>query len=594
MHIDFRQLAKINFNRYLNIAKSTNYEREQNIHDTVGIQALKNRLNNFYNKFSADSNNTYSQFPINKFKQPDVEKFIVELFFASNKPPKEIDCGRHTVDDLSQKSTNDDIEFLHNPKSTVVIIDILKKIVADNCIDDTISKIFNSIDVDIADFVEIDEYIDFVFQNERKIHAELIKHKEYINGLKNNPSKKDDGSFWVYNLLWKIIESIIKNPQKDLLEYKKCGISIDILPKYRKMKMEINDITHPVYVFEQSISLINIFYDLSSKIYNNIKSYKEQHQHEYIYYGYLRDYYRAVLNFIGTFLNYPILNNFAIQDKQKKKILKDFFKEIKSSEALKFNYDEIRNETNIWDAYNLYIIYYQDLLIYKEEMDDIQPTLQDRQYDVSIKKRYKITKGSTEDSVNYWRDKLSEQYSKNHIEKKIVKKLEDIILEGDYDQRFSEKLFKTKKIMKLFNKYDELSISEDSICDLKVFYRELYVDKTQLKKLNQAMTIIENYIYENDFYIEQDKYANFKTSREYRFLLLKIGRGFARESERLKEIATVNKIQKCVAEILLKIFFSFDYDTILSDLHLVTKILCDILKNILKTEWDEILKADNN
>jgi hypothetical protein len=406
-------------------------------------------------------------------------------------------------------------------------------------------------------------------------------------------------------VLWELLKEIIKNPLKEKLNFENFGISIDMIPKYTKLKIyEIIPFTSDIKHIQNSqnilkgymalqgcIDLIDLFYDLNNRIYKKIKAYKKQHQNEYIYYGYLRDYFWSISHFIGNFINNIIFSHPIIKKKKKKKILEKFLKRIKFSKELKCNYNKFKKETNIWDAYNIFTIYYKELLTYNEEFYDIHPALSNKTYNERIEERYKVKKGTKADSVNNLRQEIIKKNPKiptNSIKKKLMDKLEDIILEEDYDQRFETKLNETKQMIGLFKKYGGLSVNEDSIVDLKVFYREIFVDDTQLDKLNQAMSIARSYIFRNQSDMEQDKYVHFDKTREYRFLLLKIGRGFIREAGILNEANLINMIQYCTIEILLDIFHSFDYDIILSDLHRATRILCNILKNILQTEWKKV------
>ena len=152
---------------------------------------------------------------------------------------------------------------------------------------------------------------------------------------------------------------------------------------------------------------------------------------------------------------------------------------------------------------------------------------------------------------------------------------------------FNEKLAETKKYIEFFNKCAERTTAPDSIFDLKVYFRELFLDKNLGEKMRKSITVMKEYF---DNLEKRKTVVNFQNTEEYMFIRAKITRGNYRERDLLEEGTLLYSIQKILAEKLYPIFFSFDYNTIMYDLH---NIFCK-LSELLECGFQNLIEFTKN
>lgn len=138
----------------------------------------------------------------------------------------------------------------------------------------------------------------------------------------------------------------------------------------------------------------------------------------------------------------------------------------------------------------------------------------------------------------------------------------DIITEGIYVDEYADKLKKTKEIITVFSQYGMRTADIDSVFDIKVYFREIYLSDSKYKR--QAKTIVRKYLKKcqnkKDIgYSMEEIIKSFEKQSEYQFLREKINRGYFRETCDMRLYSEKNKLQKSLYEVLLDILLTYNY-----------------------------------
>lgn len=137
-----------------------------------------------------------------------------------------------------------------------------------------------------------------------------------------------------------------------------------------------------------------------------------------------------------------------------------------------------------------------------------------------------------------------------------------IITEDTKVDDYADKLKKTKEIIKVFSQYGMRIADINSIFDVKVYFREIYLSNSKYKR--QAKTIVRKYLEEyqskkDNGYDIQEIVKSFEKESEYQFLREKINRGYFRETCDIRLYSEKNKLQKNLYEVLLSILLTYNY-----------------------------------
>lgn len=137
-----------------------------------------------------------------------------------------------------------------------------------------------------------------------------------------------------------------------------------------------------------------------------------------------------------------------------------------------------------------------------------------------------------------------------------------IITEDTNVDEYADKLEKTKEMIKMFSQYGMRIADVNSVFDVKVYFREIYLSNSKYKR--QAKTIVRKYLeeYQNkkdNGYDMREIVESFEKESEYQFLREKISRGYFRETCDIRLYSEKNKLQKNLYELLLSILMTYDY-----------------------------------
>lgn len=146
---------------------------------------------------------------------------------------------------------------------------------------------------------------------------------------------------------------------------------------------------------------------------------------------------------------------------------------------------------------------------------------------------------------------------------------EDIIVD-----EFNDKLENAKEFIEVFSKYGGRNVNIDSIMDLKVYFREIYMSKSKYKV--RANTIARKYL---EAYRLKGEVDSFKQESEYMFFREKISRGYFRETGFLPLYNKKNNLQKKLYDVILIMFLTYDYE---KTMNLLYEFTCLTIQDILK------------
>lgn len=129
---------------------------------------------------------------------------------------------------------------------------------------------------------------------------------------------------------------------------------------------------------------------------------------------------------------------------------------------------------------------------------------------------------------------------------------------------FESKLEQTKDIIQLLSSYCNRNMSVDSVLDLKVCYRELFISKSKYK--TTALHIAKKYA---DTPPESIPY------RDISFLSEKISRGYFREQTPIQLFDYKNFLQQKVNLLMIELFMTYDFKKVVTTGALITTSLLE-------------------
>lgn len=153
--------------------------------------------------------------------------------------------------------------------------------------------------------------------------------------------------------------------------------------------------------------------------------------------------------------------------------------------------------------------------------------------------------------------KVKPQYRTYKEQEAVESNIEEILCEGKKVNEFDRKLKETKAMINIFNRYGCRNCNTSKIQDLKVYFREIYLDDTKhSKRARKAMSIIRSYISELDSKDMQVK--EFESLKDYLFIREKITRGYYRELGQIEEYKLRSKAYENIYELYSKLYFFYD------------------------------------
>ncbi|OAA87811.1 hypothetical protein [Clostridium ljungdahlii] len=151
-------------------------------------------------------------------------------------------------------------------------------------------------------------------------------------------------------------------------------------------------------------------------------------------------------------------------------------------------------------------------------------------------------------------------------------KLKNIICEGQKVYQYKQKLEETKKAINIFKKYGGRNIDEKNVRDLKVFFREIYMnDNKYSKRSKKAIGIMRDYYAQLDS--KKIEVEVFEKNLDYIFIREKINRGFFRENDLSYVYILKNEIQKNAINLFLELYKLYDETLILEWCNRLNSIL---------------------
>jgi hypothetical protein len=228
----------------------------------------------------------------------------------------------------------------------------------------------------------------------------------------------------------------------------------------------------------------------------------------------------------------------------------------------------IENEKNIFDyaveRFDIFVMWMEESS-YSEEYIKILEVLEKEMEDTPdmfrpIKKRYETTK---------------------HMRIADSDKLENVICEGEKVYQYNEKLEESKRAINIFKKYGGRNVDEKNVQDLKVFFREIYMnDNKYTQRSKKAMAIMRDYYAQLDS--KNIEVKVFEKNLDYIFIREKINRGFFRENDLIFAYKLKNKIQKNAVNLFLELCMLYNEELILEWGNKLSNILFSNLVRVLE------------
>lgn len=159
---------------------------------------------------------------------------------------------------------------------------------------------------------------------------------------------------------------------------------------------------------------------------------------------------------------------------------------------------------------------------------------------------------------------ISEQYIvlKEPVSEEKIEQAGSIITEGKKVFNYSIKLQQTQEAIEIFRVYGNRECHPNSLQDIKVYFRELFMSKEGYRG-RQAMSIIRDYLDQ----VKQYDVRAFDNAAHYMFIREKISRGYFREKGKLELYILKAKFQEKLDETLLKLYQFYDYEWMMDFLH---------------------------
>lgn len=159
---------------------------------------------------------------------------------------------------------------------------------------------------------------------------------------------------------------------------------------------------------------------------------------------------------------------------------------------------------------------------------------------------------------------VSDQYkvAKQLVSDDEIQNSESIITEGKAVFEYAKKLEETQKTIKVFRDYGGRDCYVNSLQDVKVYFREMFLSKAKYRK-RQTMRIMREYLEK----VDANGASLFDNSAHYIFIREKISRGYFREKGTLHLYIQKAKIQKSLYQTVLKLYQFYDYDRMIDFIH---------------------------
>lgn len=162
----------------------------------------------------------------------------------------------------------------------------------------------------------------------------------------------------------------------------------------------------------------------------------------------------------------------------------------------------------------------------------------------------------------------------------LGRNIKNVLCEGNHVEQFDLKLEETKRMIEIFNKYGMRNCSVESIQDLKVYFREFYLDNTKYtKRANQSMTIIRKYLEELSY--KDIDVKEFENIKDYIFIREKISRGYYREIGKNQEYILRSNMYEKAYELYSQLFLLYDNKEILKMCNKINKELFKRVSELL-------------
>ncbi len=216
-----------------------------------------------------------------------------------------------------------------------------------------------------------------------------------------------------------------------------------------------------------------------------------------------------------------------------------------------------------------------------EKFDIFVAWMEEISYSAEYIKILETLEKEMEDTPDMFKPIKKQYETTKHMRISDNRKLENIICEGQTVNQYNEKLIETKRAINIFKKYGGRNVDEKNVQDLKVFFREIYMnDNKYTKRSKKAMTIMREYYSQLDS--KNIEVEVFEKNLDYIFIREKINRGFFRENDLISAYVLKNKIQKNAINLFLELCMLYNEELILEWGNKLNNILFSNLIHILE------------
>ncbi|MCL1858747.1 MAG: hypothetical protein FWF92_05890 [Oscillospiraceae bacterium] len=574
------------------------------------IESIRKQLEYLYNKFS-NIEHPFSDFPIENYDKHSIERFIKKLYIININS----DNNRNLLYNISKRDLYLDLNFIYDISEKIVIDPLIEKLLSHPPVSSEDKQIYEPIKANIK------TALSELFKLEKNSHEALIKNKNILN---QNKDKKKIGKLYrnqyinhygyrdfyelLINSLW-FINHELYNYNLDLVStynilllnkiifinrpvvFTDYGVRFAAESIFRTSPDEDRTISQKdkfEVIKKNYIKILNFISNINTEIKDNIILYKNTNDIEYIYYGYLTDYLFLTVHSFIEFCRARILvdeknKEYPIISKEKRKeILNNLLQRIKdlANPLFLFEYSKPLNKDDIFEAFNIFITYLKAYNVHRTDNQINSDLLKN-----ATEKSPKVER--MEKAYNIRKEKiynLQLEYSElSHEEQEAMvkknKKLFDSWENGEIDferfiterdtkkgtmEDFYQKIEEAEKFIDSINEITQMNFNPGSDYDLKLVFREIFINYNHDKTIN----LLKKY------------YNNKKiTAEEFLYLKEKFLIGYYRQYDFMKEYRIIKEIESYLIESLFKTFFSFNYDTILNDLHKAAENLTGLLES---------------
>ncbi|MBW9152855.1 hypothetical protein [Clostridium estertheticum] len=222
--------------------------------------------------------------------------------------------------------------------------------------------------------------------------------------------------------------------------------------------------------------------------------------------------------------------------------------------------NKIKLEVNIEEGFDMFLNYLESMIYERNYIEIMNSLISDMDEN---KEKYKVVEKI------YKTDKSQEVFDIN---------VEEILSEGKKVNDFDKKLEETKTMIGIFKQFGGRNCSILKIQDLKIYFREIYLDDTKhSQRARKAMSIVRNYIAEleaNNISVKQ-----FESLKDYMFIREKITRGYYRELGLIEEYKLRSKIYENAYVLYSKLYFLYDHK---ETVKMCNKINRELFRKVVK------------